>query len=110
MSKAGEAVTAHKISLGTKSLDVPEWVVDGVPLRIFWTPLTPGESAEIFKDDPPRPITYVRAIMLKARDEAGKKLFEPVDREELERADAYVVMRIAAKLLDAPSKEEMEKN
>lgn len=110
-AKAIEAVTAHFKGLGTKFVDVPEWQIDGKPLRIFYKPLTPFESQAIFGDGNKGAEAFVDAVVEKALDEDGKKLFGVGDRVTLRRnAHDTVVRRVAMEMLAAHTIEEMEKN
>lgn len=101
-----DRATAHYSGIGMRHVDVPEWGDAGKPLRIFFSPLTIGERNKIYARDDngaePLPGTVcVNAVLLKAVDEKGKKLFDPFeDREVLLHAvDSAVVGRIAAKIL-----------
>ena len=42
-SPALQAALDHYARCGLESIEVPEWQVDGQPLKVFWTPLTPAD-------------------------------------------------------------------
>jgi hypothetical protein len=84
-----------------RHIDVPEWSINGVPLRIYWKELTIGRRKKIFAR-PDR--TDVDVLIEMACDEHGKKLFSPDDRVRLrEHASAAVITRIAGEMLGISS-------
>jgi len=93
---------AHFSAIGMLSIEVPEW-----ELIIHYYPLTLFERRELLKDGR----TDADALILKARDETGARLFREADRDDLmRRVDDAIVRRIAAALTAAPSVKEQEKN
>lgn len=103
------AAVAHFKSLGTPHLDIPEWVVDGAPMRVYWKPLTVDERASIFdggvaKDD-------LEIVMMKAIDADGKKMFTLEDKPALKLSVApQIISRIAVRMMALPTTEQVEKN
>lgn len=106
----------HYSGLERQRLEVAEWGEAGHPLVITFTALTVDERRRIFKPDahgraPDGPTACVRAVILKACDEQGKRLFDAMDEHTLtHKVDSGVVGRIAgAILIDAsPDDEAME--
>lgn len=114
--KAIDAVKAHYSALGIRHIDVPEWLVDGKPLRVHWRPLTLRDRAALLRgvkdDDGGGDLTrYAAVVAAHALDAEGNKLFDFGDRVTLARhAESTVVTRVALAMLDAPSLEVAEKN
>ncbi len=110
--RAIDRATAHFRSLGTLSLHVPEWSEEGEEFRVYWTPLTIGERAKLFKDGASVNLaTYVDLIVMKALDAQGQPLFTLEDKPRLRNTvSSDVVMRIGLEMLKAPSVEDAEKN
>lgn len=97
---------AHYSGIGKRHVDVPEWGEAGKPLRIFFTPLTVGERNKIYERDqngvePPLGTICVRALLEKATDEKGARLFDPFDDHEtlMHAVDSNVVGRAASAML-----------
>lgn len=101
-------ITQHFESLGIRKIEIPEW--DAV---IYCTPVTVAERTRIFaglKGENDFEVC-VRALIEKARDENGKKLFTAADRPALlQKADADVLITVAAKILNnsAPRADELK--
>lgn len=97
---------AHYSGVGMRHVDVPEWGEPGKPLRIFFTPLTVGERNKIYERDrngvePALGVICVRALIEKATDEKGTKLFDRFGDEEtlMHAVDSNVVGRAASAML-----------
>jgi len=109
-----DQVKAHFGRLDTRQIEVPEWADDqGNPLIIHCAPITLAEKAKITRagDEFGRVIMLVHALIIKAEDAEGKKLFTLADKKALaERADPDVIARIVSQMMYAPSIEEAEKN
>lgn len=103
-------------SSGHKSMEVPEWQVDGQPLKIFYTSLTVGESKKIAKRFPNfmEKITdseiQVFIIIQKAMDEKGDALFDIGDKVWFDQQDPLLIQRIVAPMIVSETVEEQEKN
>lgn len=100
-----EAARNHFQSLGRRRVEVPEWGHEGAPLVITFTPLTLAEHRKVFPPGKERDLScYPALLILKAEDEAGKKLFTGADEPVLRTGvDAFVVGRIATAMLDIPT-------
>jgi hypothetical protein len=106
------AATAHYRSLGTPSLTVPEWTVEGpdgkpIPVKIFWKPLSAAERTSIAEgrsDD-------LEVFLLKALDGEGKRMFTLDDKPTLNLFVApQIISRVASKMMDLPTPEVVIKN
>jgi len=115
MSNILERAKAHYAEIERKTIDVPEWGEPGKPLVVTCTPLTVAERRKIFKVDakghaPDGATACVRAVVLKACDKDGKRLFSDLDEHDLTYSvDSGVVGRIAgAILVDVPTEDAEE--
>lgn len=86
-------------------LDVPEWGDGKKPLKVTWTPVTVAERRRMFEEDaegnqPHGGLVMVRAIIRKACDEKGQRLFdEMAEHDLLHDAVADVVGKIGNAIL-----------
>jgi hypothetical protein len=98
MSEALDQIKAHYESLGRREIHVPEWN----DLRFFVTPITPAERTKIYKGssgDNDYGVT-VNALIEKASDKDGKKLFTLEDRIHLlSKSDSAVLVRVFADIM-----------
>lgn len=105
MSGVLERAKGHFAALRPEKIDVPEWGPDGKPLVVTWSALTVAQRRRIAAplDDGSRadPFTMaVRAVILKACDEAGAKLFDEMDEHALNYdVDSEVVERIGVLIM-----------
>lgn len=96
---------AHYTSQPASHIDVPEWGEGDTPLRVHFTPLTIGQRRRIFARDehgqePHSTLVCVRALIEKATDADGTKLFGEMDEHALTyKVDSLVVGRIASAIL-----------
>lgn len=96
---------AHFEQQGLHKIAVPEWGAKGSPLVIYWTPLTVSERRKIYEPvdgkTPDGGTIMVRALLRKACNADGKKLFTEVDDEHelLHKVDGEVVGRISNAIL-----------
>ena len=103
-----DAAVAHFKSFGLQYIDVPEWGTGDVPLRIFFDPLTSEERDDLFKAGTPDDITV---LLRKAKDEAGKKMFDLADKPKLRLfVSPHIINRIALRMLSMPNADQAEKN
>ena len=99
-----------------KSMEVPEWLIDGQPLKIFWTPMTVKDQKKItqrypdFYENIMSVEVQVHIIITKALDEKGDPLFDFGDKKWFDDRDPLVVMRIASSIIQNKTVEELEKN
>lgn len=94
------------------SVEVPEWGDSSGPLRIYYRPMSLKERDQIFRFVSKDSLeSLVETLIVRARDEDGKKIFRPADRNELMReVDPDVIGRIVAEMGDEPTVEDAEKN
>ena len=98
-------------ALGIKKIEVAEWGEEGKPLIIYCSPFTLGEKRNLFKGAKNDDLgVLVDAIVLKAKDSEGNKIFKLDDKLTLlNNADANVITSLATQMLSGNSYEESEK-
>lgn len=105
MSAVLARAKAHYQGLERKRILVPEWGEGGKPLVVTATALNIAERRRIYRADasgrePDSATVVVRAVLLKACDEKGARLFDDMDEHALtHEADSMVVARIAREIL-----------
>ena len=106
-----DRVKAQFESLGIKKIEVAEWGEEGKPLTIYSTPITLAEKRSLFKGAKNDDLgVLVDAIVLKAKNSDGEKIFKLDDKQVLlNNADANVIARVATEMLNGVSYEEAEK-
>ena len=106
-----DRVKAHFEQQGVKKIEVAEWGEEGKPLIIYCSPFTLGEKRNLFKGAKNDDLgVLVDAIVLKAKDGEGNKIFKLDDKLTLlNNADANVIARVATEMLNGVSYEEAEK-
>jgi hypothetical protein len=110
-SKAAQAAVDHWKSLPRKSVEVPEWQVDGVPLTIYWSPWTLAQRMKIFGAGEMNLDSYIEVILLKAEDSSGAKLYSLEDKPAFKQfMEPTVIARVALEMMTAPKFEDIEKN
>ena len=106
-----DRVKAQFEALGIKKIEVAEWGEEGKPLIIYCSPFTLGEKRGLFKNAKNDDLgVLVDAIVLKAKDSEGNKIFKLDDKLTLlNNADANVIARVSTEMLNGVSYEEAEK-
>ena len=106
-----DRVKAQFEALGIKKIEVAEWGEEGKPLTIYCSTFTLGEKINLFKGAKNDDLgVLVDAIVLKAKDSEGNKIFKLDDKLTLlNNADANVIARVATEMLNGISYEEAEK-
>ena len=106
-----DRVKAHFEQQGVKKIEVAEWGEEGKPLIIYCSPFTLGEKRNLFKGAKNDDLgVLVDAIVLKAKDGEGNKIFKLDDKLTLlNNADANVIARVSTEMLNGFSYEEAEK-
>ena len=106
-----DRVKEHFEQQGVKKIEVAEWGEEGKPLTIYTSPFTLGEKRNLFKGAKNDDLgVLVDAIVLKAKDGEGNKIFKLDDKQTLlNNADANVIARVATEMLAGVSYEEAEK-
>lgn len=115
MSSILDRAKEHYASLERHRVEVPEWGEKGKPLIVTFTALTVAERRKIFRPDkagrpPDGPTACVRAVILKACDEKGERLFSDMDEHDLTfKVDSNVVGRLAGAILaDVPTEGDLD--
>jgi len=99
-----------------KSTEVPEWVIDGQPLKIHYSPMTVAENKKINKRYPNFMENLLDAeiqvfiIIMKALDSKGEPLFEIGDKKWFDDQEPLIVLRLASLFVSGRTVEEHEKN
>ena len=105
-----QRIGAHFDSQGPREILVPEWGEGAAPLLICVEPMTVSELQQIKAAGEDGSLEFlVRAIVLKAREESGARMFSRGDIYTLmHEAAAWVVQRVALEILDQDSPGEDE--
>lgn len=99
--KAIERAKAHFNSLEVKRFEVEEWGDENGPLVIFSKPLTLQETSKLFKLSQSDEMEMLaHALIMKALDEEGNKLFDLGDKLFLmNNVDREVLVRVASQVM-----------
>ena len=105
---------SHFESLGTQSIEVPEWKDDdGKPTIVYWNPITLSEKNKLFKKSDNLSDVSILAdiLIMKALDKDGNKVFTLEDKIPLmHKVDSDVLSRLATAMVQAISVDEVKKN
>jgi hypothetical protein len=99
-----------------RTVEVPEWLIDGQPLKIHYSPMTVAENKKINKRHPNFMENLLDAevqvyiIIMKALDSKGDPLFEIGDKSWFDKQEPLVVLRLASLFVSGRTVEELEKN
>ena len=99
-----------------KCIEVEEWLLNGEPLKIFFTPMTVKDQKKIgqrhpnFHENLFDAEVQMHIIIPKALDEKGDQLFDFGDKNWLSQRESSVVLRVAAAIMQGKTIEELEKN
>ena len=106
-----DRVKEHFDNQGVKKIEVAEWGEENAPLVIYSKPFNLAEKRNLFKGARQDDLgVLVDAIVLKAKDGEGNKIFKLDDKQVLlNNADANVIARVATEMLAGVSYEEAEK-
>ena len=106
-----DRVKDHFEAKGVKTIEVAEWGEEGKPLVIYCKPFTLAEKRNLFKGAKQDDLgVLVDAIVLKARDGEGNKIFKLDDKKILlNNADTDIIARVATEMLNSMDIEEAEK-
>lgn len=94
-------------------IDVPEWLIDGAPARIWYDPVSMEEYQELYSWRRADGTHYAlaHAVVVKATDEAGARLFTAEHEIALIKAvDAAPMYRVANAILGMGDSQAIEKN
>ena len=106
-----DRVKDHFENQGIKTIEVAEWGEEGKPLVIYSKPFTLAEKRNLFKGAKNDDLSVlVDAIVLKAIDDQGNKIFKLDDKKTLlNNADPEVIASVATQMLNSVNSEEAEK-
>ena len=106
-----DRVKDHFESKGINTIEVAEWGEEGKPLVIYSKPFTLAEKRNLFKNAKNDDLAVlVDAIVLKALDAEGNKIFKLDDKKTLlNNADPDVIATVATQMLNSTTPEEAEK-
>lgn len=105
MSDILDRAMAHYSEIQPGKIEVPEWGEGKKALVITFTECTVGERRKIFKPnktggEPDPHLAAVRAVMIKACDAEGNRLFGDMDEHKLmNKVSSSVIERIASAIL-----------
>ena len=110
MSSISDRMKALQQDQDKFCIEVAELGVDGEPLHIYFTKMTVREDERIRKQHPnfyktisdgdiPTFSSLLDLIMLKAKDEEGKRIFDEGDRQVFLGMDVAFVTQIAGDML-----------
>lgn len=108
MTRAIDNVVAHFDSQEIRKIEVKEWGTEDKPLEIFCKPLTLQESKRLYKMANSSDLeVMVYAVITKALDAEGEKIFNLGDKESLmNKADVGVLSDVASQILGSLTPEE----
>ena len=118
MSDIIEAAKSHfreKLGGGLKSLEIPEWSVKGKPVKIYYKPslnFSQQEKILALSDAQKKGEAIVEALIQRALDEDGNRMFKSVHKTELMKSiDPDVISRVVGEMAsDEVDLEEASKN
>jgi hypothetical protein len=94
-------------------MEVSEWKDEnGKPVILYWNPITLLEKNRLLKkSDTLNDIAILADVLvMKALDKDGKKVFKLEDKQTLmNSADPNILQRIAQKMVEVPSIDELKK-
>jgi hypothetical protein len=104
---------SHFDNIGVQSMEVAEWKDEnGKPVILYWNPITLLEKNRLLKkSDTLNDIAILADVLvMKALDKDGKKVFKLEDKQTLmNSADPNILQRIAQKMVEVPSIDELKK-
>ena len=104
---------SHFDNIGVQSMEVAEWKDEnGKPVTLYWNPITLLEKNRLLKkSDTLNDIAILADVLvMKALDKDGKKVFKLEDKQTLmNSADPNILQRIAQKMVEVPSIDELKK-
>jgi hypothetical protein len=105
--KAIEKAKSHFDLQEIQSYYIEEW-----DLKVFWKPLTLGETAKLFKVSKEDSLTMMAMVLIyKALDEEGNKIFTIDDKPALlNNVDRNVLVKVAQLMTGEETLEDTKKN
>ena len=104
---------SHFDNIGVQSMEVSEWKDENAkPVILYWNPITLLEKNRLLKkSDTLNDIAILADVLvMKALDKDGKKVFKLEDKQTLmNSADPNILQRIAQKMVEVPSIDDLKK-
>ena len=104
---------SHFENIGVQSMEVSEWKDEnGKAVTLYWNPITLLEKNRLLKkSDTLNDIAILADVLvMKALDKDGKKVFKLEDKQTLmNSADPNILQRVAQKMVEVPSIDELKK-
>lgn len=113
MSEILDRAKAHFDRQELKRIEIPEWGDDeGNPAVIYSEPFTLQDKKTLVKFAKEDDLEFiVRLVIMKAIDGDGKKIFDLSDKPVLmNKIDPAVIIKIANKITESPTVEDMSGN
>lgn len=107
-----DRMKAHFTDIGVRSIEVPEWGEDGKPLVIYFAPMTLADKQKLMTigERDGYVARLADALIMKAMDAEGKKLFTVGDKQALRhQVDPDVLARVVRDMMAGPTEEDMGK-
>jgi len=107
-----ERMKAHFTDIGVRHLEAPEWGEEGKPLVIYFSPLTLAEKQKLqtIGERDGYVARLADALIMKAMDAEGKKLYTVADKHALRnQVDPDVLARVVLEMMSSPGVDEMGK-
>lgn len=107
-----DRMKAHFTDIGVRHVEVPEWGEDGKPLAIYFSPMTLAEKQKLMTigERDGYVARLADALIMKAMDAEGKKLFTIEDKRTLRnQVDPDVLARVVRDMMASPGEDEMGK-
>jgi len=91
-----------KLEAGMMHIDVDELAEDGVPLRIYFKPMTLEKQGRVYKAMQSNNLDFMGISLIeRALDEDGKQMLRPADIVEIrKRTDGNLIQEIVARMTD----------
>ena len=107
-----QCITTHFSSKEVKEIVVPEWIdQEGNPLKIYAMPMTLEENQKLYNLNNNKIEGLVDALILKAIDGQGNKMFTLKDKQALmTHADPNVLSRVVTEIFGSDDVEATKKN
>lgn len=108
-----DRMKAHFTDIGVRHIEVPEWGEDGKPLLVYFRPMTLAEKQKLLSIGERDGLVarLADALVMKAMDAEGKKLFTVEDKHALRnQVDPDVLARVVRDMMSSPGVDEMGKD
>jgi hypothetical protein len=107
-----ERIKQHFAGIGVRHVESAAWGEEGKPLLIYFSPMTLAEKQRLLTigEEQGYVARLADALIMKALDADGKKLFTIEDKHALRnQADPDELARIVREMMSSPSVDDMGK-